>query len=412
MVWHRVLYNGLIWIAGIGLKGLAALGHQRIKRWERERKDLSYPTFSQKPLLFHVSSLGEFEMALPVIQQVRLRNPQVPILVSFFSPSGYQFVKRQDPKLPITYLPWDTSKAMDHFLETVRPRAILFSKYDFWPNLIWKAGEKGIPLIAFGVSLSRKWYYRLSVIRSFYRDLFALFRVVLHQTPQSERVYRHFFRLENGRVGGDPRFDRVLENRNVPFVSPELAAWKGNTLLLIAGSTWEKDERLLARIIPYQKGKMKMVVVPHEVSEKRLNFIRNQFPESVFWSQVKGKKIPDSVPVLIIDQMGLLKYLYRYGDFAYVGGGFDDGIHNILEAAVYEIPIFFGPHYHHFWEGVELKRLGCAFPVTSPQMLSQMLMESMKPNRYRQIQNRLKNYIARHSGATQRIVSYIEPYLS
>lgn len=410
MNWQKWLYNGAITCYGALLYGAAWLGNERARAWVEGRKQLQYPIFSQRPVLFHASSLGEFEMALPVLRRFQEIRPEIPVCVSFFSPSGYQYAKVRYPTLPMVFLPLDQGKAMESFLARLNPRAIIFSKYDFWPNLIWKAHAKGVPLFVFAASFFPKWYYHIGVIRSFYRELFQHFKLVLVQTPRSERLYRYYFGLENVCVGGDPRFDRVLENKKASFTALEIEKWKGDMPLLVAGSTWEKDEILLAEVKKQFKGKV--IVVPHLIHQRRLLFLKRLFPNCVFWSQVKGKEIPLSHDILVIDEVGILKYLYRYGDIAYVGGGFDDGIHNILEAVVYEKPTFFGPKYQAFWEAVELTRLHCAFSVANSKIFISLLLKVMKPEQIRFIQRRLHTFLMRHSGATEKIVSLLAPYLS
>ena len=361
---------------------------------------------------FHAASLGEFEQGRPLIEKIRKEKPAYKILLTFFSPSGYE-VRKDYPEADIVcYLPFDHYWNVRKFLQLVKPIMAIFIKYEFWMNYLNQLKRLQIPTYIISAvfrpsQVFFRWYgYRYRKILNNYDWFFV-------QDQQSLDLLKRF-NHSNASITGDTRFDRVYEifehRKELPLIAKFLNQTEnGKNLAFIAGSTWIKDEAIL---IPYfnQHPEIKLIIAPHEINEQRIEALKSRLTcTTVRYSQANESTVCNA-GCLIIDCFGLLSSIYRYGDLAYVGGGFGKGIHNILEAAVYGIPVLIGPRYHKFKEAKEL--IACRGAVTvgnEEEFSSQMNNFLSYADWILEAGKNAKEYVLRNLGATQKIYEKLFP---
>jgi 3-deoxy-D-manno-octulosonic-acid transferase len=302
---------------------------------------------------FHSASLGEFEQGRPVIEALRQQKPGLKILLTFFSPSGYEVQKDYKGADYVFYLPVDLSWNANKFIKLINPKAVYFIKYEFWYNYMRILHNLKIPVYCFSANFRPgqvffKWY------GFWYRGILHKFRHFYVQNQQSKILLEEKVGIKNVTVCGDTRFDRVAQiaERTIPL--PIVECFKNGIRIVVAGSTWPTDEDLLIRYINETGNNCKFIIAPHEIHEANIVQIISRINRKVSrYSQI-DENSPDGSDVLIIDNIGILSLVYQYGYIAYIGGGFGKGIHNILEAATFGLPIVFGPKYKKFQEAVEL----------------------------------------------------------
>lgn len=320
-----------------------------------------------KYIWFHASSLGEFEQGRPLIEKIRAEHPEYKILLTFFSPSGYEVRKNYKGADVICYLPFDTPYRVNKFLNLANPAIAIFIKYEFWANYLSELKRRGIPVYIISAIFRRqqvffKWYAKP------YRRVLTYYKHLFVQDEFSRELLAEYG-VTNVTVCGDTRFDRVLDvckqAREIPVVERFVSNKNGKkSITLIAGSSWPQDEEILLHYFNEQK-EMKLIIAPHEIHREHLMYIESLLKRpSVRLSEAQEDDIADK-DCLIVDSFGLLSSIYRYGNIAYIGGGFGTGIHNTLEAAVYGIPVLFGPKYHKFKEARDLIVVGGAFTVSN-----------------------------------------------
>ncbi len=358
---------------------------------------------------FHAASVGEFEQARPIIERLRREQPCRKIVLTFFSPSGYELRKDYDRVDGVSYLPFATRGNAKLFLDVYRPEMAVFVKYEFWPAYLRELHRRGIPMYNIATlfrhnQLFFRWWGRP------YRRLLKLFTTLFVQDERSRQLLEEYG-LTNAVVAGDTRFDRVVEilgdGREIPqlmrFSEPELTPLHFDPeppKVLVAGSTWPRDEELLARYMR-EHPDTKLVLTPHELTAEHLHFIFNLFEgRLVRFSEATLMNV-NTNRVLLIDRLGLLSRLYRFGQVAYVGGGFGAGIHNTLEAAVYGVPVVFGPKYHKFREAEDLITAGGAFAVSDYASLSEAIDEAFA--HHDEYGRNASAYVRSETGATNRI---------
>ena len=351
------------------------------------------------------ASLGEFGQGRPVIGKIRANYPDYGILLTFFSPSGYEVRKNYRGADVVCYLPFDKPRNVKKFLDIVNPCMAFFIKYEFWKNYLDELHLRRIPVYSISSIFRRgqiffKWYggsYR-NVLRNF--D---------HLFVQNERSKRYLSKIGVMKVTvvGDTRFDRVLQIRQEAKELPLVEAFKGESLTFVAGSSWQPDEDLF---IDYfnRHPEMKLIIAPHVIDENHLvEIIRKLKRPYVRYTRADEKNVRRA-DCLIIDCFGLLSSIYRYGEIAYIGGGFGVGIHNTLEAAVYGIPVIFGPKYQKFQEAVELIDAGGAFSIKSGDELYTLLDRLLADDVFlREAGVNAGNYVTSRAGATDKILSMI-----
>jgi len=358
---------------------------------------------------FHAASLGEFEQGRPLIEKIREEKPEYKILLTFFSPSGYEVRKDYAGADVVCYLPFDFRLNARKFLDLAKPEMAIFIKYEFWMNYLNCLKNRNIPTyIISAIFRPTQIFFRWYGHR--YRNVLNNFDWFFVQDENSLKLLERL-NLHNITVSGDTRFDRVHQiveqEKQLPLIEKFANKTKEERLIFVAGSTWEKDEEIL---IPYfnQHPEIKLIIVPHEIKESHIAELKNRLKRPcVRYSQADEKEI-EKAGCLIIDCVGLLSSVYRYGEIAYVGGGFGVGIHNVLEAAVYGIPVLFGPNYGKFKEAKELIAFEGAFSVSNEADFSARMNNlSTYPDLIQTAGEKAKGYVVNNFGATQKIYNKI-----
>ena len=350
---------------------------------------------------FHASSLGEFEQGRPLMEAVRRTHPEYQILLSFFSPSGYTVRQDYAGADVVVYLPSDRSSSVRRFLDLARPSKAIFIKYDFWPTMLYELRERGIPTYLISAIFRPdqlffrpwgKWYLRLLTLFE---------RLYVQDEDSRQLLQRHGITAVS--VAGDTRFDRVIEIASAARAIPEAATLEGK--VLVAGSTWPEDEAILLPYFNRLGSEYKLIIAPHEIHEEHLQAIEAQLTRpSMRYSQLQAGATGDYV-CLSINCFGLLSSIYRYGRYAWVGGGFGKSVHNTLEAAVYGIPVFFGPEVHKHREVRELIQRGLGFVLHSEEDFAALLQRFDDEAACREVAQQLERFFAEQRGATEQLLS-------
>jgi 3-deoxy-D-manno-octulosonic-acid transferase len=396
-------YHFLIW--------LVSFRNPKAKKWLSGRKDLFEKIQKEvvpgdQLLWFHVSSLGEFEQARPVIEGVKKYFPAYRILLTFFSPSGYELKKDYPLADYVYYMPLDTHRNASRFLDLVRPEKVFFVKYEFWFNFLTELKNRKIPTFIFS-ALFRPNQFFFQPWGKWFRKVLKVYTHIFVQNQTSFETL-HKFGFDNVSISGDTRLDRVAQIAQSASVLPKLEKFCDGRQVIVAGSTWPEDEAIFLNYINECSHDVKFIVAPHEVNPGSLDRITILLKRPyVLYSTNSTPEQLDSAQVLIVDGYGYLVSVYRYAKIAYIGGGFTTGIHSILEPAVYGMPVVFGPNYHKFHEAVEMIQLGAAHAISNYEELRNLL-ES-----YLTDQKRLENdslfasqYVESNRGATEQIVRY------
>ncbi|WP_298156238.1 glycosyltransferase N-terminal domain-containing protein [Flavobacterium sp.] len=405
------IYNIVVVIASGFLK-LLALFNPKLRLFVDGRKDVSLKIRekiqqSDKTIWFHTASLGEFEQGLPVMEAVKADYPNHKIVVTFFSPSGYEVRKNNTVADLTLYLPLDTSHKARAFLDAVHPSMVFFVKYEFWPNYLHQLGRRNIPTyLISGIFRDNqvffKWYGR------FYRNALKTFDKFFVQNESSKRLLQSIG-YQNVLVSGDTRFDRVskiLERDNsVDFIEEFI----DGKMTLVAGSSWPKDESQYRDFINGSPPDIRYIIAPHTTKPEQMQELRNSFTKNtVLFSEKEGKNLAD-YDVFIIDTIGLLTKIYSYADIAYVGGGFGtSGLHNILEPATFGIPIVIGPNYAKFSEAVALVGLGGCISVKNKAELEETFSELIQNEDIRHEKGHIcSTFVQMNKNATEIIMKNI-----
>ncbi|RYY54250.1 MAG: 3-deoxy-D-manno-octulosonic acid transferase [Chitinophagaceae bacterium] len=403
-------YNIFLFLFRIGI-AIASLFNPKAQLWIRGRKDI-FPrlraAFAHKPAVIwvHCASLGEFEQGRPLIEALKTAYPAHEILLTFFSPSGYENRKNYQGADHIFYLPADGASAAREFLEIVNPALVIFVKYEFWYYYLKKIKYREMPLILVSALFWEKmsffkWYGALQ------RKMLTRFDHLFVQDRESGRLLSAIGLGDRITVSGDTRFDRVAAIAAVPAPIPELERFlDGNSKVIVAGSTWPADETLLARVMDALGADWKLVLAPHEIDEKHLLQVEATFPQAVRFTRFGTG--PSAGNVLLIDNIGMLSRLYQYAHLTYIGGGFGKGIHNTLEAAVYGRPVFFGPVHQKFREASGLINAGAAFSINDAEGMLEILRGfNNNPSLWQNSADAAAAYVQQNRGATETILGYI-----
>lgn len=387
--WYHLGIQGY----GLALR-LAARWVPKAKSWTTGRADWRSRYAEQlrgihKPFWFHCASLGEFEQGRPVIEALKSLEPDTPIVVTFFSPSGFE-VRRDYPSADaVLYLPLDTPKNARDFINLLDPQAAVFVKYEHWLNVLDAIDSKDIPRYLISARLRPDQVFFKPYGRPF-RNALADYRKVFLQDHDSLNTALSM-ELTNAEVVGDTRFDRVMQIVEAAEQDSKLDQWKPNEPVLILGSSWPQEEAIAEK-----NWAGPLIIAPHEIHEDHLREIEKRFPEAQRYS----KSTELTSRVVIIDTMGMLSKLYRYGDGALIGGGFGKGIHNTLEAAAWGIPVFFGPNYQKFIEAKELIEAGGAIALESEHP-GELIPE---PEHWPVMGEKALEYTQKGTGATEKIL--------
>jgi len=354
---------------------------------------------------FHCASLGEFEQGRPVIEESHQRFPHHKILVTFFSPSGYEKRKNYEEANHVMYLPLDTARNARRLVGSLSLEMALFIKYEFWYHFLHRLNRQNIPLFLVSGKFRSdqiffKWY------GGWYRKFLRLFSHIFVQQKDSKDLLQQIG-IDRITVAGDTRFDRVKQVAKTEYKHAILETFSEGFNVIVAGSTWEQDEQIIELTFKKLPEDTRLIIAPHELSASHINRLRKRFPESVLFTEIDREMSPGT-RVIIVDTIGQLSYLYRYGTLAYIGGGFGKGIHNTLEAATYGVPIVFGPTYHKFSEAVELTELTAAFPVhDEAELLSTVHQQLKNPDLLKTTSEIAANYVMERIGATSIIMDKV-----
>jgi 3-deoxy-D-manno-octulosonic-acid transferase len=385
----------------------SALFSPKARFFKRGRKNLlkrlkkEITTHSGDYIWFHCASLGEFEQGRPVIEAFKNKFPSHKIILTFFSPSGYEIRKNYQHADLVFYLPEDSAENAVRFLDLVKPKLVLFIKYEYWYYIIKEIHNRNIPLLSIS-SIFRKEQLFFKPYGKFYRKILRNFHHFFVQDEYSFQLLKEIG-IESASVAGDTRFDRVFEISNNIKSLPEIKNYINDGKVLVAGSIWKEDLQVivaLARAYP----DFKIIIAPHELKESFITEISNSLPNSSRFS----KGIQNDRQVLIIDNIGLLSSLYQFADYAFIGGAFGKGLHNILEAATFGMPIFFGnKKYIKFVEAKELINNGGAFAVADFEELKKLIDKFEKhPQMKKEVGELCRNFVKDHTGATEKILEY------
>ncbi len=407
----RFLYTFTVYFYGIGIF-VSSYFHKKARLWINGRKNL-FKRLSDcinkddEIVWFHAASLGEFEQGRTVIEAFRKQYPQYKILLTFFSPSGFEIRKNYTSADYIFYLPLDTHGNARRFVEIINPKYAFFIKYEFWFNLLNELKNRKIPTYIIS-AIFRPQQHFFKPYGTWFRKQLAAFSCFFVQNQTSCNLLRSIG-ITNVYLTGDTRFDRVSFIAENAQKIPVIENFKDDKPVLLAGSSWKEDEIIIKNCFQKQSGNYKIIFAPHEINAAHISFLKALFPRnSVCYSEINGRDI-SSYEVLIIDSIGMLSNLYAYASLAFIGGGFGKGIHNILEAAVFGVPVCFGPNYKKFQEAVDLINLKGGFCVENEKMLYlqiKLLLENQ--DLYRKTSELCKSYVAQKSGATNKIMSILK----
>lgn len=375
------------------------------KNWKQKLRD-KFGDNDAKVAWFHAASLGEFEQTRPLIEEFHETWPDFRILITFFSPSGYEVRKSFQPSYYVTYIPFDSKKNAEFWVDTIKPSIVFFAKYEFWFHFSSSLKQRNIPLISFS-SIFRKEQLYFSWHGGFYRNILKNFDHFFVQNKESVELLTGIGINQVEQVG-DTRFDRVLHISATKSAIENLDDFKSGRKLFVCGSIWESDMGILSELIQELQSEYKFVLAPHEISESNINLLMGHLKtESIKYSTYNGEL---EKSVMFLDTMGMLSSVYGYANAAYIGGAFEKGLHNILEASVYKIPVFFGDgNYKKFNEANELIELGVAFPVNNGKKIIDTLKQIEGEGDL--MSEKISEYFTSKKGATERIISYTRELL-
>jgi 3-deoxy-D-manno-octulosonic-acid transferase len=407
------LYTIFVYLYGFAIR-IASLFNAKAALWVNGRKsifqkleaDFKNRNTNEMLVWVHCASLGEFEQGRPIIEKIRKEKIGVKILLTFFSPSGFEIRKNYNQADYVYYLPLDTPVASKQFISLVKPNAAIFVKYEFWFNYLNELKKQAIPTYLVSGIFRPNHYFFKPYGKWFRKQLSAFTHFYLQDSISGK--FLNGIGYKNTTIAGDTRFDRVVEISKSVKQIDVVKQFVGNRKVIIAGSTWDADIDILASL---NFSNCKLIVAPHEVSEKSVHYtiqkIKNSSQSEVKtlrYSQLNHHTDLDA-EVLIIDNIGMLSSLYQYGTLAFIGGGFGKGIHNILEAATFGLPVVFGPNYQKFNEAKELIQKGGAFSITTADEFKKAIVLLSDTDALTEASIVAKRYVESNAGATEKIVA-------
>ena len=405
-----ILYNILVSVVGVLLKitplfskkmGLFINGRKQTKSILKDKiKD------TDKTIWFHAASLGEYEQGIPVIEAVKKQYPQHKIVVSFFSPSGYEVRKNNNLADATVYLPLDTKTNVNAFLTLVHPDLVFFIKYEFWPNYLNALKQRNIPTyLVSGIFRPNQVFFK--PYGGFYRRALKTFNHFFLQNKDSEKLIQSIG-FKNTTVTGDTRFDRVLQILDRDNTLAFVEDFKKQNTLVVIGSSWPVDEDYLAQYINNYSGTAKFLFAPHNIKPEQIERLKSKITKSlVLYSEMEGKNLSD-YQIMVVDTIGILTKIYSYADIAYVGGGFEKGIHNILEPATFGIPVIIGPKYKKFDEAVTLTQIKGCLVAQSEAELHSLLDKLVCDEEFRKATGKISgDFVKSNKDATLKIMNHI-----
>ncbi len=404
------MYHIAIYLYLIGVAILSLFNRKVKKMWKGEREAVKTLREkvdpSAKYIWFHAASLGEFEQGRPLIEYIRKHYPSYKILLTFFSPSGYEVRKDYEHADIVCYLPLDTVFNARRFLNAIHPSMVFFIKYEFWYNYLHILKKRNIPVYS---------------VSSIFRPNQIFFRWYAYNYRKVLKCFTHFFvqnekskellstiGIHNVDVVGDTRFDRVLDIKEQAKDLPLVQTFIANKPTFVAGSSWAPDEQIFIKYFN-EHPNWKLIIAPHVVNKEHIDSIKAQISGRVVLYSEASKADVETADCMIIDCYGLLSSIYRYGNIAYVGGGFGVGIHNVLEAAVWNIPVIFGPNNRNFMEARNLIAASGGFEISSYANFEALMQRfSQSPTFLEQSGNNAGQFVKDFTGATTRVLSHIE----
>ena len=385
---------------------------------------------SKKTIWFHAASLGEFEQGRPVIEAFRRVRPDWKIVLTFFSPSGYEIRKDYDQVDLVCYLPTDTKENVNRFLDIIQPDLVCFIKYEFWYNYLITLKNRNIPTFLISAIFRPNQLFFNKWLSGFHRKMLFCFDTIFVQNTESKNLLE-LVGYQNVVISGDTRLDRVIDISKSVKKIPEIEQFKADLPLLVIGSAWPDDMEVLIPFINNFKKPLKIIIAPHEIDSKQIDKWRSLLKvDSSLWREVSQEsRVESGTPpgpestvdgqksivhspqskLLFLDTIGLLSSVYQYADFAYIGGAFKDGLHNILEPAVFGLPIFFGDKkYDKFQEATDLLKLGVAQTISNSEEMTQKFNEIYDNiELQKEITAKIESYINQNAGATGKVIDIL-----
>lgn len=404
------MYQVAIYLYLCGV-AVASIFSKKVKKmWKGERQALDILKSKVNPnhqyIWFHAASLGEFEQGRPLIERIRADYPEYKILLTFFSPSGYEVRKNYEHADIVCYLPIDTIRNARRFLRTVRPCMAFFIKYEFWYNYLHILKHRNVPVY----SVSSIFREHQIFFRWYGKSYAGVLRCFTHFFVQNEKSKHllHTIGIDTVDVVGDTRFDRVLQIKEKARQLPIVEAFKADKKVFVAGSSWAPDEDIFIPFMNECKG-WKMIIAPHVISEEHLKRIEEKCKGKTVRYTATTPEEAAQAQCLLIDCFGLLSSVYHYGEVAYVGGGFGVGIHNVLEAVVWKMPVLFGPNHKRFQEAQELIKAKGGFEITDSSSFAHMMQQFMTQQEYLRLSGEAAgSYVESKAGATHKILKQID----
>jgi 3-deoxy-D-manno-octulosonic-acid transferase len=407
-----ILYNLFIQLYAFAIR-IASIWNKKAKFWIEGRK--AFPSFEhkEKTIWMHCASLGEFEQGRPVLENLKKSYPEHSIVLSFFSPSGYQSAQKFYGADQIIYLPLDTAFNAKEIISRINPGIVLWVKYEYWYHYLTEIKKSNIPLLLIsGIFRENQPFFKF--YGHLWRKILESFTHFFVQNSHSKFLLESIGFNENITISGDTRFDRVIEIAENKAPVEGIDVFKDKNRLLVAGSTWKEDVQMLAEYAK-KNPSLKFIIAPHEISTHSLKETKNFFSKAVLYSELTTNSAMDKTSnVLIIDNIGMLSRLYAYADISYIGGGFNkSGIHNTLEAAVYGKPVIFGPHYKKFEEANRLINEGGGASFKNYSELEKILDHYLgNSEKIKTAGINAKEIVYGGKGATEKISAYIRGIFS
>ena len=405
-------YNLLVFVASI-LLSFIALFNKKIKLFVDGRKEtftkLSEFNKEDKIIWFHAASLGEFEQARPIIEELKYKYRDYKILVTFFSPSGYEIRKNYNLADVVCYLPLDSKSKAKKFIEQVNPTLAIFIKYEFWPNFLYELKRKEIPtILVSGILRENQIFFKF--YGGFIKKSLEAFHHFFVQNNKSKELLESI-NFKKVTVAGDTRFDRVSKILELDNSLDFINQFKDNKYTIVAGSTWQEDEELLVNYINNNLSENeKFIIAPHNIKQESILELQKLInKKTVLYSQPRHDLNLKEYQVFIIDTIGILTKIYAAADLAYVGGGLKTGLHNILEPATFGIPVVIGNKYDKFKEAVDLVKIGGCISIKNQQEFTDNLINLKEDKNFRNLTGIInKKYIEDNLGATKLIMNYLK----
>jgi 3-deoxy-D-manno-octulosonic-acid transferase len=406
------MHNSIIWLfydLGILIYGfvihLSAIAVPKAKDWVKGRKDL-YKSRKKIPpdrkvIWFHCASLGEFEQGRPLIEAIREQFPEYYLILTFFSPSGYEIRKDYQEVDMVTYIPLDRKVLAKKFVEMIDPHLAIFVKYEFWFRHLQVLQEKKVPVVLISSVFRTGQIFFKSYGRPF-KEILERYASIHVQDMRSLAILRKF-KFKNGQMSGDTRVDRVIQLSAAPVQIPEIRDFADRRMLIL-GSVWQADEKVFLPFLRSKPEGWKFIIAPHEPDKYYIERYEAMFGNRLVRLSRMRRYNPETHDILLIDSVGILGSVYQYGDLAYVGGGFGHGIHNILEPVAFKLPVAFGPNHEKFNEAGELISVRAAFSVADQEAFDDWV-ENCSDQAYKSaVQTSQSLFLNRHAGATGKII--------